>query len=86
MSNLISRQAAIDALTERYRDPSRTAKLEELVWAIEGVPSVEPEERTAKVRDWSEDVFGHYRCDKCGFVLGSDYVYCPNCGARLEWE
>lgn len=43
-------------------------------------------ERTAKVRDWSEDVFGHYRCDKCGFVLGSDYVYCPNCGCRLEWK
>ena len=43
-------------------------------------------ERTAKVRDWSEDEFGHYRCDKCGFVLESDYVYCPNCGARLEWK
>lgn len=43
-------------------------------------------ERTAKVRDWSEDVFGHYRCDKCGFVLESDYVYCPNCGAKLDWS
>ena len=43
-------------------------------------------ERTAKVRDWSEDVFGHYRCDKCGFVLESDYVYCPNCGADMRGE
>lgn len=45
-----------------------------------------PTQRTAKVRNWSEDEFGHYRCDKCGFVLGSDYVYCPNCGARLDWS
>ena len=42
MSDLISRQAAIDAIDERYYKYGRFAKIEELVWSIEELPSAEP--------------------------------------------
>ena len=41
----ISRQAAIDAVKDRYYKYDRFAKVEELVWAIEALPSVEAEQR-----------------------------------------
>lgn len=76
MSDLIRREDAIDALKKRWNNMSRTAKLEELVWDIERIPSVEPEERTAKV----VDVF----CSNCGRALIGNESYCPGCGAKLE--
>jgi hypothetical protein len=47
-NDMISRQAAIDALKDRYYKYDRFAKLEELVWAINTVPSVQPEPLTDK--------------------------------------
>ena len=41
--DLISRQAAIDAVVKRYDEYGRTAKCEELASAIEEVPSAQPE-------------------------------------------
>lgn len=38
----VSRQAAIDGLKDRYYKYGRFAKLEELVWVIEELPSVQP--------------------------------------------
>lgn len=40
---LISLNAAIDALRDRYYKYDRFAKIEELVWAIEALPSAESE-------------------------------------------
>ena len=48
MEDLISRKTAIDALKDRYYKYDRFAKLEELVWAINTVPSVQPEPLTDK--------------------------------------
>lgn len=42
MSDLINRQAAIDAVKERYYKYGRFAKIEELVWSIEKLPSAQP--------------------------------------------
>ena len=45
MNDLISRQAAIDALVDRYNVAKwdRNPKTEELVWTLERLPSVKPE-------------------------------------------
>ena len=42
--DLISRQAAVNALRDRYYKYDRFAKIEELVWAIEALPSAQPEQ------------------------------------------
>ena len=88
MSDLISRETAIDALKKRYNDPSRMAKLEELVWAVEAVPSAEPE-RTAKVKDFDgrseTSISWEGICTKCGAYTMHEMNYCFHCGAKLEW-
>ena len=27
-----------------------------------------------------------YQCPECGFGVADDYVYCPYCGAELDWR
>ena len=55
MSDLISRQAAIDAVKDRYYKYDRFAKVEELVWAIETVPSAQPDEK--KISDTLYNIY-----------------------------
>ena len=43
VTDTISRQAAIDTIKERYYKYGRFAKIEELVWSIEKLPSAQPE-------------------------------------------
>ena len=43
MSDLISRAAAIEAVKDRYYKYGRSAKVEEFAWAIEALPSAQPE-------------------------------------------
>lgn len=79
MSDLISREAAIQAVTH-FDDPLK--RLYEL-------PSVEPERKQGK---WiSEQQWCLPKCSICGascFGLhGFDAIktpYCPNCGAKME--
>ena len=45
-------------------------------------------ERTAKVVNY-EDPFGnggYGDCSECWAEVNEQYTYCPNCGARLEWN
>ena len=46
--DLISRAAAVDAVKDRYYKYGRSAKVEELAWAIEALPSAQPEPLTDK--------------------------------------
>lgn len=46
VNDCISRQAAILAVKDRYYKYGRSAKVEELVWAIEELPSTQSEKRT----------------------------------------
>lgn len=48
MDDLISRQAAIDVVRERFYKYGRFAKIEELVWSIEKLPSAQPERKRGK--------------------------------------
>ena len=95
MSDLIDRQAAIDAVCGECQGsciPCDSYPCGEID-AINDLSSAEPEERTAKVEHVDmKNVNAHvYKCLECGqyFHLTSwhRYVkYCSNCGAKLDWS
>lgn len=79
MSDLIDRQAAIDALSTPHGIlyPIRT---------VEELPSVQSEPKTGW---WMEFARPWYQCSECGAVrknLSFMENYCPNCGAKMEAE
>lgn len=93
MDDLISRQAAIDALEN----------FEKLCWEqtcfrplmsdarviIKGLHSVQPEQKTGR---WEHDggkFANRWICSQCGYKFyfeKSEAKYCPNCGAKMEDE
>ena len=80
MSDLISRQDAIDAVHYYIESGYKCDIFQE----VKDLPS-EPE-RTAKV-EWYPHLTkladGH--CE-CGEDVRDDWKYCPNCGCKLEWK
>ena len=91
MSDLISRQAAIDAAKAYWYKP-------DIAGAIEQLPSAQPQWMRGKWT-YGEDEYGidGYHCDKCGFFVPWDYThkfidfikdyhFCPNCGADMRGE
>ena len=88
MSDLISRQAAIDALhmhlMYRMGTDSNKKRLDD--W-INGVPSAQPEWKTGK---WIKN-YSVIRCSECKRSSWSlsfedlvrSFNYCPNCGAKM---
>ena len=85
--NLISRQNVVDALELGLDNDYVDAT--ELLEYVKSLPSVEPEERTAKVKTiaYSYTVYDcNGECDNCGQSVDEEWDYCPSCGARLEWK
>ena len=95
MSDLISRQAAIEAL-KRAEALTRAFGYHFVIDTIRELPSAQPERKKGK---WiyGEDEYGidGYHCDKCGFFVPWDYThkfidfikdyhFCPNCGAYMR--
>ena len=89
MSDLISRQAAIDAINkafERVFAWDGTSPLGDKV--LENVPSAQP-----KIGKWIrfkefENGYYHIRCSECGQYWSVDghakaFKYCFNCGAKM---
>ena len=83
MQDLISRQAAIDALRE-----SRLARnpvyMTTAMQVIEGLPSAEPEREKG---EWTKDC----ACEICGFKPWYErdihtLSFCPNCGADMRGD
>ena len=70
-SDLISRQAAIDALSQHFL-------LDAVKPIIDSVPSAEPERKKGK---WIDD-----NCSECGQYVyhGDARNFCPNCGCQME--
>ena len=97
MSDLISRQDALDAISswmnlDGYFHPKskkRDIPYHEVENMIRNIPSAEPE-RTAKVMSivlTSNPPQHVLICGNCGGSIDKTYwKYCPNCGARLERE
>lgn len=83
MSDLISRQAAIVAITWWNRNNGMISK-QDAVKCLRKLPSVEPERKTGK---WIDG-----KCNKCGthapfWEMATTYYcseYCPKCGAKME--
>ena len=71
MSDLISRQEAIDAL-------DCISGVEEV---LRSLPSVQPERKTGQ---WYDVGSLSCRCSKCGCKSQKESLFCPNCGAKME--
>ena len=99
MSDLIDRQAAIDALRVAYWDDNiQSAKDDPCIvdamtdWAIRQVKALPPAQ--PKKRRWiSADAMFHgvpFYCSECGentrdTVMGKPrWKFCPMCGAKME--
>lgn len=82
--DLISRCKAIDAtwFEPYYTDPLNV--LTEVRDRLEALPSAQPERKKGK---WIKHG-GMIYCSNCanGFekYFVNDFIYCPNCGARME--
>ena len=89
MDDLISRQAAIEALQNHYevRNPKQNAIMDECVMLISNVPSAQPEQKTGKWIDCMED--GYVECPFCHSATNcegdkDELHYCFSCGAELR--
>ena len=85
MDDLISRQAAIDALERGAWGKEWDKTLAKAM--IESVPSAQPERKKGR---WGNA--GEYpwdKCSVCGHCVNpyeDDYFFCPNCGADMRGE
>ena len=81
--DLISRQAAIDALSDYYHHTTETqhAALREALGRVESVDAV-----PVVHGRWTDKDGGIATCSVCGDRWGvwSVMKYCPNCGARMD--
>ena len=96
MGDLISRQAAIDAVHEEFDDclvwdesGKRTADEFEII--INRLPSAQPERKRGKWLADNRPGGGFWVCSCCKFpseAFAADvlYKYCPNCGADMRGE
>ena len=91
MSDLISRRDAIDLLTstvKRYKGiygdlGGAVSGARELIKAM---PSAEPERKTGHWID-TDNYYQRWKCSECGcHTRDAEPNYCPNCGAKMEWE
>lgn len=95
MSDLIDRQAAIEAVkdwirSEEFRWSNATYYMEK---RIKKLPSAEPERKTGKWIEYTKVIipepYNHWeqawKCSECGYDDGFvAWNYCPNCGAKMR--
>ena len=85
-NDLISRQAAIDALhmhlMYRMGTDSNKKRLDE--W-INNLPSAQPERKKGKWTIYDRHTIPYqYICSECGAYHRARYDFCPNCGADMR--
>ena len=93
--DLISRQAAIDALHTRFRDGFDGDKWwnsTHVLAAIEGLPPAQPEPQEGHwIPHESPDGGEQYECSRCGVLWefndgtpeDNEAYFCPKCGKKL---
>lgn len=86
MNDLISRQAAIDAVRELYiqspkinNDIVYDMAIDQAHDALVNLTSVKP-----KKGEWIKRAPSLYRCSECGRFSPGQENFCPNCGAEME--
>ena len=71
-------------------EKARVDEIDNCIATIINLPSTEPKERTAKVKDLDRrsetSMSWEGICTKCGAYTMHEMNYCFHCGARLEWE
>ena len=91
MDDLISRQAAIDALDGELiitgRENAKTIRdyINGIDKKLRELPSAERRGRwefNIDDKGWSWDK--PYMCDQCGEWVEKIFKFCPNCGAKME--
>ena len=91
MSDLIERQAAIDAINDLTDCPngfSDTYDKSCIIGVLEELPSAQPERKTGT---WIKEPNCYYRCSECGDHYPSirgymTHNFCPNCGAFMKGD
>ena len=92
MSDLISRQAAIDAFDSYILDETTDLNGNTVREVLEKMPSTQPERKKGKwIHDKDDTLLSGY-CSRCGWesiIMETDVAdmpYCPNCGADMRGE
>lgn len=80
MDDLISRQAAIDAVFNL--DASHRVSWKDAV--IDTLDALPPAQRNGKWITFDYEPHEYYMCNKCSYIVRKSFNYCPNCGARME--
>ena len=91
MSDLISRQAAIDSLTEIILNLKNVhgdmgSAVNGARECIKSLPSAEPEKeipRRVLWSGWKGIRYTRYKCPNCNKPAKNDDVYCHRCGQKL---
>ena len=89
MTDLISRQAEIDAIVEfTHMDWDSLKILYPMLEVIDNLPSAEPKHGKWVKADRQQYFRKHYpasQCSICGWRknYSGEYNYCPNCGADM---
>lgn len=100
MDDLISRQAAIDAVKERITFAkairpngdvynlfeSENAELEKAIANIKNLPSAEKTGRWRYQGDRKKPMYAWFFCSNCGSYIGEPTKYCSECGCRMIEE
>jgi hypothetical protein len=100
VDDLISRQAVIEAVLDRMdiEKHGRNAKPEEVVWALENLPPVQPKRgKWIERNPLNSDKCRLIECDQCGksYIVGFNVPYehwidnrnyCEKCGADMRGE
>lgn len=102
MNDLISRQAAIDALADYIHNVDKvcgTGKLsasdcrDAAHSVIDDLPSAQPEHvrhgkwmEIIEVNELGDAYQSGVYCSECGHTDSYEPNYCPNCGARMDAE
>ena len=89
MNDLISRQAAIEAIHEdadwlaAQGSDWQVERMERDKSILKSLPSAEPERKKGKWLRSGNCIFP-YECDKCGDTNERATPFCPNCGADMR--
>ena len=89
MDDLISRQAAIDAINSHFGFNTEEEYGSAVQEVINGLPPAQPERKKGKWINRSLNIlypeWERYTCSVCG-EHSNRYDYCPNCGAKMDEE